>query len=66
MACILLVLSGVLYGQNVPSVAVFSLDSREIGENITVSVNDLVFSFIRELRTYRIVDMRTDSLPLDL
>ena len=66
LACILLVLSGVLYGQNVPSVAVFSLVSREIGLKITVSVNDLVFSFIRELRTYRIVDMRTDSLPLDL
>lgn len=52
--------------QSVPSVAVFSLYSNDLSENVTVSVNDLIFSFIRELRTYRTVDMRSDALPLDM
>ncbi len=66
IACALLALSGTVQSQSLPSVAVFSLQSRDLSENITVSVNDLVYSFIRELRTYRIVDMRSDSLPLDM
>lgn len=64
--CLLLSVVMGTHAQSVPSVAVFSLYSTNIGENITVSVNDLIFSFIRELRTYRTVDMRTDTLPLDM
>lgn len=64
--CLLLYAVAGVQAQSVPSVAVFSLYSNDLGENITVSVNDLIFSFIRELRTYRTVDMRTDTLPLDM
>lgn len=64
--CLLLAVVTGVNAQSVPSVAVFSLYSNDLGENITVSVNDLIFSFIRELRTYRTIDMRTDTLPLDM
>jgi len=56
----------VLFAQVLPSVAVFSLSSTDSTNTISHTVNDLVFSFIRELRTYRIVDMRSDSLPDNL
>lgn len=63
----LLFFPGFLLGaQNLPSVASYSLTSADVGENVTRTVNDLVFSFIRELRTYRIVDLRSDTLPSDL
>jgi len=53
----------VLFSQVLPSVAVFSLSSTDSTNTISHTVNDLIFSFIRELRTYRIVDMRSESLP---
>lgn len=66
LLCLLLTAVSSVQAQAVPSVAVFSLYSNDLSENITVSVNDLIFSFIRELRTYRTVDMRSDALPLDM
>ncbi len=56
----------VLFAQVLPSVASYALTSSGVGENVTRTVNDLVFSFIKELRTYRIIDMRSDALPGDL
>jgi len=63
--CMFFFLSSIVYAQSLPSVAVFSLFSNDLKDNISMTVDDLVYSFIRELRTYRIVDMRSDSPPLD-
>lgn len=64
---ILLICSGwFVSAQSLPSVASFSLSSADVGENVARTVNDLVFSFIKELRTYRILDMRSDTVPADL
>ncbi len=64
---ILLFCSGLFVSaQSLPSVASYSLSSVDVGENVTRTVNDLVFSFIKELRTYRILDMRADTIPVDL
>ncbi len=52
--------------QQPPVVAVYSLSSTDVGDHIAKTVNDLVFSFVRELRSYRIVDMRLDQVPRDL
>ncbi len=52
--------------QQPPVVAVYSLTSTDVGDHIAKTVNDLVFSFVRELRSYRIVDMRLDQVPRDL
>lgn len=63
------VLMGLAVGagaQQPPVVAVYSLSSTDVGDHIAKTVNDLVFSFVRELRTYRIVDMRLDQVPRDL
>ncbi len=55
-----------LGAQKLPSVAAFSLSSRDISDPVAKTSNDVVFSFIRELRTYRIVDLRTEPLPVNL
>jgi hypothetical protein len=52
--------------QSLPVVAAYSLSSDNANDTLSRTVNDLVFSFIRELRTYRMVDMRSESLPVDL
>jgi hypothetical protein len=52
--------------QSLPVVAAYSLSSDNANDTLSRTVNDLVFSFIRELRTYRMVDMRSESLPADL
>jgi hypothetical protein len=52
--------------QGVPAVAVYSLASNDVGENVSKTVNDLVFSFIRELRNYRVIDLRAEATPRDL
>jgi hypothetical protein len=63
---IILCLSAVLFAQGLPVVAAYSLSSSSANDTVTRTVNDLVFSFIRELRTYRMLDMRTEALPADL
>lgn len=60
-----LLIQSVMYCQSLPVVAVYSLTSDDVGENISKTVNDLVFTFIKELRTYRVLDMRSDSKPRD-
>jgi hypothetical protein len=52
--------------QGVPIVAVYGLSSRDLGENVPRAVSDLGYSFIRELKTYRSLDLRSDPLPADL
>ena len=52
--------------QGVPSVACFSLASNDVGENVSKTVNDLIFSFVRELRNYRVIDLRNETVPRDL
>ncbi|ULQ60002.1 hypothetical protein K7I13_01315 [Brucepastera parasyntrophica] len=51
------------FAQNVPVVAVYALRSNDVGENITATVNDLIFSFIKELRNYQAIDMRSEAWP---
>ena len=55
-----------LPAQELPTVAAYSLTADDVGEHVWRTVNDLVFSFIRELRTYRIIDMRSEILPRDI
>jgi hypothetical protein len=55
-----------LGSQSLPSVAAFSLTARDASDSAAKISNDVVFSFIRELRTYRIVDLRTEPLPVNL
>lgn len=56
----------VLFAQTLPVVAAYALVSNEVSDPVSKTVNDLVFSFIKELRTYRPLDMRADQLPRDL
>ena len=52
--------------QGVPAVAAYSLTAHDGGESVSRIVNDLVFSFVREQRNYRIIDLRNEPLPSDL
>ncbi len=52
--------------QAVPSVAAYGFSSNDVGENVSRTVNDLVFSFVKELKSYRIIDLRNEVLPRDL
>lgn len=63
---VLLFCNTVFIAQELPIVAVYSLVSVDTPETVRRSVNDLVFSFIREQRSYRVLDMRNDSIPEDL
>lgn len=51
--------------QNLPVVATYSLISNSVDVNIVKTVNDLIYSFINELRTYSPLDMRSDPVPED-
>ena len=59
----LLFISQILFSQDLPIVAVYSLNSSSPVDTMFKTVNDLVFSFIREQRTYHVLDMRSDALP---
>lgn len=61
-----LALSSYAAAQELPVVAIYTLSSSDVGDHVAKTVNDLVFSFVRELRTYRVMDMRHESLPRDL
>lgn len=63
---VFLSINTVLIAQELPMVAVYALVSIDTPETVRRTVNDLVFSFIREQRNYRVLDMRKDSLPEDL
>ena len=48
-----------------PSVAVYQLQAPTMTEQIAQTVDNLVFSFIKELKTYTIYDLRNQSVPTD-
>jgi hypothetical protein len=55
----------ILPAQNLPVVYAYSLESTDTSDPVYLSVNDLIFSFIQELRTYRIIDKRPESVLPD-
>lgn len=55
-----------LGAQSLPAVAAYGVDSSQVGDYVGQTVNDLIFSFILELRSYRITDLRTQKPPEDL
>ncbi|MCD1654609.1 hypothetical protein K7J14_07815 [Treponema zuelzerae] len=55
-----------LFGQGLPVVAVYSLQYENTPTTVVKTVNDIVFSFIREQRNYRIIDLRNEPLREDL
>lgn len=65
-AILFAIVTAVVCAQESPVVAAYTLSGDDVGEHIVATVNDLVFSFIRELRTYQIRDMRRETLPRDL
>ncbi len=48
-----------------PGVAVYQLQAPTMNEQIAQTVDNLVFSFIKELKTYTIFDLRSQSVPAD-
>ncbi len=46
-----------------PTVSVYQVDSVEMQSSVVHTVDDLVFSFIKELKDYKIVDVRTQAPP---
>ncbi|UTC68160.1 MULTISPECIES: hypothetical protein [unclassified Treponema] len=42
-----------------PSVGVFKLESKNITEQTTTTISNAIFSFVKELKKYDIIDMRT-------
>jgi len=66
MASILILLAVPGFAQRLPVVAAYSLTSNDVGEHIAKTVDDLVFSFVKELRNYSVIDMRRDLPPRDL
>ena len=47
----------------VPKVAVYQLQAPAMNEQTVQTVDNLVFSFIKELKTYTIFDLRTQPVP---
>lgn len=48
-----------------PGVAVYQLQAPAISEQTAQTVDNLVFSFIKELKAYTIFDLRNQSVPVD-
>ncbi|QSH91266.1 hypothetical protein C5N99_01230 [Treponema medium] len=48
-----------------PVVAVYQLQAPAISEQTAQTVDNLVFSFIKELKAYTIFDLRNQSVPVD-
>ncbi len=55
-----------LVAENVPVVAAYSIQSNDVGAYVGKNVNDLVFSFILEMRSYKVSDLRAEPIPGDL
>ena len=49
----------------VPKVAVYQLQAPTINEQTAQTVDNLVFSFIKELKTYTVFDLRTQPVPME-
>ena len=48
-----------------PGVAVYQLQAPELSEQTVQTIDNLVFSFIKELKTYTILDLRSQTVPAD-
>ena len=48
-----------------PGVAVYQLQAPELSEQTVQTVDNLVFSFIKELKNYTILDLRSQTVPAD-
>ena len=48
-----------------PGVAVYQLQAPELSEQTAQTADNLVFSFIKELKTYTILDLRSQTVPAD-
>ena len=48
-----------------PGVAVYQLQAPELSEQTVQTVDKLVFSFIKELKNYTILDLRSQTVPAD-
>ena len=48
-----------------PGVAVYQLQAPELSEQTVQTVDNLVFSLIKELKTYTILDLRSQTVPAD-
>ena len=48
-----------------PGVAGYQLQAPELSEQTVQTVDNLVFSFIKELKTYTILDLRSQTVPAD-
>lgn len=59
----LIIFSAGAFAQKLPSVAVYSLSSNDVADHVSKTVDDLVYSFVRELRSYRIIDLRNEGIP---
>ncbi len=45
-----------------PSVAVFKLSAKNINKQTNIAINNAIFTFIKELKNYKVVDMRNNPL----
>ncbi len=48
-----------------PSVVVYKLDSKDVPLSMSHIVNDLIFSFVNELKGYKVNDLHVDLFPKD-
>ena len=48
-----------------PRVAVYQLQASAMNEKTVKTVDNLVFSFIKELKSYTILDLRTQPVPVE-
>ncbi len=46
-----------------PTVSVYQVDSLAMQDNVVHTVDNLVFSFLKELKNYTVVDVRTQPAP---
>lgn len=61
----LLLLTGIYSLFALPRVAVYQLQAPTINEQTVQTVDNLVFSFIKELKTYTIFDLRNQPVPAE-
>lgn len=48
-----------VYSETSPTVGVFKLESKNITEQTAVTISNAIFSFVKELKKYDIIDMRS-------
>ncbi|EFW38213.1 NAD(P)-dependent oxidoreductase [Treponema phagedenis] len=61
----LIFLISVKQGFAIPRVGIYKIEIKDIDPQIESGINDLVFSFVKELKDYEIVDCRDQPIPRD-